>query len=63
MRRDGGEKVVAEAGPLTLVPEGGLGDVHLRLKPGDNAVRHCRSFACTRAFTSSHGLPASGDRS
>src|SRR6266404_831719 len=54
-----GQEVVAEAGLLALVSDGGVGDVQLSLETDDAPMTHGRSLPWTRAFTWSHELPAS----
>src|SRR5439155_21291925 len=60
---DFGEKYLAEPLLLALIPNCGVGDMDLSLDADDGTMAHGRSLACTRAFTSSQGLPASGDSS
>jgi len=67
-RFDFGEEIVAEARLLSVLPDGGVGDVDLCFNADDDTKRvgrhgcsYGRSLARTRFVTSSQELPASGD--
>ena len=55
-----GEEFVAQPGALVVVPKRGLGKVGFGRGMDDEPVRHGRSLAWMRAFTSCQGLPALG---